>query len=70
MFDSPPLPQGRTYYYTLRAEVVRDGKTLSETKRVLLHATDVVRASFLDLGGIATARAEASVSRAEDDGQQ
>jgi uncharacterized protein (TIGR03000 family) len=70
VFNSPSLQEGQTYYYILRAEVVRDGKTLSATKRVLLHARDVVQASFLDLGSVATARAEASVGRSEDNGQR
>ena len=60
VFNSPQLEEGQTYYYILRAEVVRDGQTLSETKRVLLHARDVVQASFKELGASATARAEAS----------
>jgi uncharacterized protein (TIGR03000 family) len=70
VFNSPPLQVGETYYYILRAEVIRDGKTLSETKRVLLHANDVVKASLLDRAGIATARADASADRTEDKGQQ
>jgi uncharacterized protein (TIGR03000 family) len=70
VFNSPPLQEGQTYYYILRAEVVRDGKTLSGTKRVLLHARDVVQASFLDLGSIATVRAEAKAEPAENNGQQ
>jgi uncharacterized protein (TIGR03000 family) len=70
VFNSPPLEEGQTYYYILRAEVVRDGKTLAQTKRVLLHAREVVNASFPDLGGAATARAEPSADRTEDKGQQ
>jgi uncharacterized protein (TIGR03000 family) len=69
VFNSPPLEEGQTYYYILRAEVIRDGKTLSETKRVLLHARDVVRASFSDLGTVATTRA-ASAGSFEGNGQQ
>jgi uncharacterized protein (TIGR03000 family) len=70
VFNSPQLQEGQTYYYMLRAEVARDGKTLSETKRVLLHAGDVIQASFLDLGSIATARAEATAGRTEANGQR
>jgi uncharacterized protein (TIGR03000 family) len=65
VFNSPRLEQGQTYYYVLRAEVVRDGNTQSETKRVLVHAGEVVQASFLDLGGVATVRAEETTARAE-----
>ncbi len=49
VFNSPRLEQGQTYYYILRAEVVRDGQTLSDTKRVLVHAGEVIQASFRDL---------------------
>jgi len=32
VFRSPPLPQDHSYSYTLKAEFVRDGKTVSVTK--------------------------------------
>src|SRR5262249_37285768 len=63
VFNSPRLEEGQTYYYILRAEVVRDGKTLSETKRVLVHAGDVIREAFLDLEGLATVPAAATTKR-------
>jgi uncharacterized protein (TIGR03000 family) len=59
VFNSPRLELGQTYYYMLRAEVVRDGQTVSDTKRVLLRAGEVVQASFRD---IERARTEASVA--------
>ncbi len=31
-FNTPTLEKGQTYYYDLRAEVMRDGKPLTETK--------------------------------------
>lgn len=34
---SPPLPTGRDYFYTLRADVVRDGQTLSTTRQVTVR---------------------------------
>jgi uncharacterized protein (TIGR03000 family) len=34
---SPPLPMGRDYIYTLRADVVRDGQTLSTTRQVTVR---------------------------------
>jgi uncharacterized protein (TIGR03000 family) len=37
-FISPPLPTGRNYQYTLRAEVVRDGQTRSTTQQVTVRA--------------------------------
>jgi uncharacterized protein (TIGR03000 family) len=46
VFNTPNLPRGQLFYYVLRAEVVRDGKTLQDTKRVLVRAGQEVRASF------------------------
>jgi uncharacterized protein (TIGR03000 family) len=37
-FLSPPLPPGRNFVYLLRAEVVRQGKTLSEVRDVTVRA--------------------------------
>jgi uncharacterized protein (TIGR03000 family) len=34
---SPQLPLGQSFYYTLRAEVVRDGQTLATTQRVTVR---------------------------------
>jgi uncharacterized protein (TIGR03000 family) len=34
VFTSPPLESGKTYTYTLRAEMTRDGRTIHETKNV------------------------------------
>ncbi len=59
VFKTPSLEQGETYYYMLRAEVVRDGNTRSERKRVLVQAGKEVRVSFPELESVATTRAEA-----------
>jgi uncharacterized protein (TIGR03000 family) len=48
-FHTPDLKPGQTYYYELRAEVVRDGKPVSQERRVLLRAGEVVRADFNSL---------------------
>jgi uncharacterized protein (TIGR03000 family) len=45
-FSTPNHQAGQTYYYILRAEMVREGKTVSETKRVLVRAGQEVRANF------------------------
>jgi uncharacterized protein (TIGR03000 family) len=50
VFTTPTLDSGKTYYYILRAEVVRDGKTVSQDRRVILRAGDRITASFADLG--------------------
>jgi uncharacterized protein (TIGR03000 family) len=45
-FETPKLEPGRSYYYTLRAEVDRDGKTQTEDKRVVVEAGKEVRVDF------------------------
>jgi uncharacterized protein (TIGR03000 family) len=45
-FNTPELEPGQVYYYDLRAEVIRDGKAVTQTRRVLLRAGEVVRARF------------------------
>ena len=37
-FRSPPLEPGKSYVYTVRAELVRDGQTLVETQQVVVRA--------------------------------
>jgi uncharacterized protein (TIGR03000 family) len=59
-FNTPPLQPGQAYYYMLRAEVVRDGQTMSETSRVIVRAGEVARASFAGLESKGTATAQAS----------
>jgi uncharacterized protein (TIGR03000 family) len=45
-FSTPQLQRGQTYFYDVRAEVVRDGKTLVENKRVLVRAGQEVSVTF------------------------
>jgi uncharacterized protein (TIGR03000 family) len=49
VFSTPPLEEGQEYYYILRAEVVRDGETISRTKRVFVRAGEETRAAFPEL---------------------
>jgi uncharacterized protein (TIGR03000 family) len=56
-FSTPPLDPGQAYFYMLRAEVERDGQTLSETTRVIVRAGETARASFPSLQGTETATA-------------
>ena len=44
---TPALEPGKFYYYTLKAEVVRDGKALVETKKVFVEAG---KEAFVDFG--------------------
>src|SRR5262249_11956158 len=48
-FNTPTLQPGQAYYYEGRAQVERDGKTYSETKRVIVRAGETARASFPEL---------------------
>jgi uncharacterized protein (TIGR03000 family) len=59
-FNTPTLEPGQTYYYMVRAEVVRDGKPVTETRRVLVRAGQTARASFKDMEAetVTTARAK------------
>jgi uncharacterized protein (TIGR03000 family) len=45
-FTTPALETGQEYFYNVKAEVIRDGKTISETKRITVRAGAEVRASF------------------------
>jgi uncharacterized protein (TIGR03000 family) len=48
-FDTPELDAGQSYYYTLKAEVVRDGETRASKKRVLVEAGKQITVEFKDL---------------------
>jgi uncharacterized protein (TIGR03000 family) len=48
-FSTPQLEPGQAYYYVVRAEVVREGKTYELTRRVIVRAGEQVKASFKDL---------------------
>jgi uncharacterized protein (TIGR03000 family) len=50
-FRTPQLASGQTYYYDLKAEVTRDGKPVTQTRRVVLRAGEVIRADFSTLAG-------------------
>jgi uncharacterized protein (TIGR03000 family) len=45
-FASPALEQGKDFYYTLKAEIVRDGKTVTASKRVAVRAGEETRVSL------------------------
>jgi uncharacterized protein (TIGR03000 family) len=54
-FDTPELEPGRKYFYTLTAEVVRDGRPVSESRRVVLQAGKDVQVDFLNMAAVAAA---------------
>jgi uncharacterized protein (TIGR03000 family) len=56
-FMSPLLKQGKDYYYDLKAEFVRDGKTVSVSKRVNVRAGSDLHISMSEeLGEAVTSR--------------
>jgi uncharacterized protein (TIGR03000 family) len=54
-FVSPVLEAGKTYTYKVRADVVRDGQTVTETKEVTVRAGETTLATFTTVGGTASA---------------
>jgi uncharacterized protein (TIGR03000 family) len=56
-FTTPPLERGREYYYDLKAELNRDGRTLTSTKRVTIRPGEETRVR-LDFTGQSTSTAE------------
>jgi uncharacterized protein (TIGR03000 family) len=54
-FETPKLEAGRSYYYTLRAEMVRNGKTHTEDKRVVVEAGRAVTVEFTEPPAVRTA---------------
>jgi uncharacterized protein (TIGR03000 family) len=48
-FNTPELEPGQAYYYMVRVETIRDGKPVSESRRVIVRAGQVARADFTDL---------------------
>jgi uncharacterized protein (TIGR03000 family) len=48
-FTTPELEPGQDYYYTLRLEMTRDGRTVVATRRVIVRAGREVRTVFDDV---------------------
>src|SRR5947209_164949 len=44
--ESPDLETGKDHYYTLKAEVVREGKAVAATKRIAVRAGEETRVSL------------------------
>jgi uncharacterized protein (TIGR03000 family) len=55
---TPPLTPGQKYYYQVKAEVDRNGQTVSETVNVLLKPGEETETSFADLERRAAALAK------------
>jgi uncharacterized protein (TIGR03000 family) len=48
-FETPKLEAGRQYFYTVKAEVVREGRPQTETQRVVVEAGKHARVQFNQL---------------------
>jgi uncharacterized protein (TIGR03000 family) len=46
VFNTPALEAGKDYFYVLKAETVKDGQPVTETKRIVVRAGEEARASF------------------------
>ncbi|HEV3202912.1 MAG TPA: TIGR03000 domain-containing protein [Gemmataceae bacterium] len=46
IFASPTLEPGSDYFYTLKAEIVRDGQTITASKRIAVRAGEETRVSI------------------------
>jgi uncharacterized protein (TIGR03000 family) len=55
-FETPKLEPGKQYYYTLKAEAVRNGQTQSETRRIIVQAGKQASVDFGDLTSTQAAR--------------
>jgi uncharacterized protein (TIGR03000 family) len=58
-FNTPALQPGQAYYYMVRVETMKDGKPVSETRRVIVRAGQIARADFKDLEADAVRTAQA-----------
>src|SRR5262249_30462054 len=55
-FNTPALQPGQKYFYTVRAEVTRNGEKRSQAQRVILEAGQQVTVTFTDFApALATA---------------
>jgi uncharacterized protein (TIGR03000 family) len=47
-FETPKLEKGKTFFYNVKAELPRDGRTVTETKKVSVEAGKAVTVDFTD----------------------
>jgi uncharacterized protein (TIGR03000 family) len=58
-FTTPALQTGKVYYYTVKAEVDRDGQRITSTHQIQFRAGQTVQLVFnMDEAGTLTARQE------------
>jgi uncharacterized protein (TIGR03000 family) len=58
-FNTPALEPGQAYFYMVRIERMRDGRPVSETRRIIVRAGQVARADFKDVKSEAVRTAQA-----------
>jgi uncharacterized protein (TIGR03000 family) len=46
VFTSPDLPRGKEFYYTVKADIVRNGQTITVKKQVLVRAGQETRVAL------------------------
>ncbi|MCS6850462.1 MAG: TIGR03000 domain-containing protein [Gemmataceae bacterium] len=63
LFNTPVLERGQMYYYMVRVELERDGRTIRDEKPVIVRAGQVARADFAELGTKDAASAVATATR-------
>jgi uncharacterized protein (TIGR03000 family) len=59
-FATPVLDPSQAYYYMVRVEMNRDGRAVSESRRVIVHAGQTLQETFRD-PGVSTASLKISV---------
>jgi uncharacterized protein (TIGR03000 family) len=55
-FESPPLSEGKDYSYQVRIQWKRDGKDVSEDRKIIVHAGDVINLTLGSPPRVAPAR--------------
>jgi uncharacterized protein (TIGR03000 family) len=55
-FETPKLQAGRQYFYTIKAEMVRDGQNVSESRRVIVQAGKSTSVEFKEISNVQAAR--------------
>jgi uncharacterized protein (TIGR03000 family) len=49
-FATPVLDPSQAYFYMVRVEMVRDGKSMSEARKVIVHAGQTIQETFNEQG--------------------
>jgi uncharacterized protein (TIGR03000 family) len=55
-FVTPPLPDGQSFSYTLKAQFVRNSEAVTMTKSITVRSGEVIDVSFADVGSVAAAK--------------